>query len=369
MSEKANLQINYFPNFYGFRFVAALGIVVLHITLMSSRFGLSSFKITRSLDFLSLGVDFFFVLSGFLITSLVVSERTKSKFSLRRFYIKRALRILPIYYFSVLVIFFGTNLLRVPPIPGMPLESHFLEQLNLHLLLLPHVAKSYLPFVPYGGQLWSIGVEVMFYIIWPLLLLVNRPILTVVGFVGLNIVLKILVVVTIGAKTPIGQFLAMSRFEILAMGGLAFLLYEHLRTSKSDRLYNLLISKLVMIFLILIGGFVTFVFYILESDAIHLVAAAWFCILLISSVSGVLRLPFLENPTIRYLGEISYGIYVWHYLAIGFVISVLLKSGFNESSFGFFSALFLGSIFLTILVSVISFELLERPINRLRKHV
>ena len=206
--QKASKHANYFPNFYGFRLIAALAVVVLHIQLMAGRFGWVSSELGTGMKALSLGVDFFFVLSGFLITALIVFGSNRRTFSLPRYYLKRGLRILPLYYLVVFVVFFGVNLLHIPEIAGMPLEKNFGEQLTLHLVLLPQV-------------------EVMFYLFWPLLLLGRRPILTTAVFAGLNVLIKIVALLSLGAAHPFCKFLAMSRFEVLAIGGLAYLCWQY----------------------------------------------------------------------------------------------------------------------------------------------
>ena len=364
---------NYFPNFYGFRLIAAFAVVALHIQLMATRYGWGPNRYGKDLEVLSLGVDFFFILSGFLMTSLIVVALKNNSFRLSRYYLKRALRILPLYYLVVVVVFFAVNLVKIPKIESMPLERNFEEQLSLHLLMLPQVAKSYLPFVPYGGQLWSIGVEIMFYLFWPFLLMTRKPLLTVIAFCAINIMAKVLVVFGLGSLHPVSKFLAMSRFEVLAIGGFAYLVWDHTRADRNaggagTRLVRTLITIPSLAWIGILSGCVaTLTCMALIPNAVHLVAAVWFALVLLYSVNGVIRLGFLEWPVIRYLGEISYGIYVWHFLAIGAVKGIMDYYTIPLRSPFFWTSFWAGSILATIAISIASYELLEKPINRLRR--
>jgi len=109
----------------------------------------------------------FFVLSGFLITYLLLAEeRHTGSISTRDFYARRILRIWPLYYVLVLAAFFVFP--RIPVFAGalkFPEESRA-RSFFLYMSIFPNLAAPF----PYLGHLWSIGVEEQFYIAWPLLL-------------------------------------------------------------------------------------------------------------------------------------------------------------------------------------------------------
>ena len=169
----------YFPNLNSIRFIAALLVIIHHIEQFKSVFniypnGLNN-PVISSVG--PLGVRLFFVLSGFLITYLLFAEKEVSgTISIRKFYIRRALRIWPLYYLIVVLAFF-----IVPHFfPGFisphteATHSHpmawKLFSISLFVFFLPNFALVYIGIVPFASHLWSIGTEEQFYFIWPVLM-------------------------------------------------------------------------------------------------------------------------------------------------------------------------------------------------------
>lgn len=362
----------YFRNFYAFRFLAALVIVILHVELMGIRFGWRLVPLSETLMLMSLGVDFFFVLSGFLITGLLLNELDRDHIRFGRFYIRRGLRILPLYFLVVLCVFLVVPWIGLPEVAGLSLEKDFNLQLGLHLGLLPQVAKSFLPFVPYGGQLWSVGVEIMFYMLWPLLLAWRSTRRHVVVFILLLIGIKAVAVLSLGSENPLCTFLAMSRFEVLAIGGLASMIYHDTalgvtRRGKLDRgilcVFQSIYSWLGVLTVLFVLTLVSWRWF---DDIVHLVCGLLFAVLLLGSAYGLMDSKYLENRMVRFLGEISYGIYVWHFIAIGAVQMMVIKSGISPEDAGFRVIFYIGTFFITFVISAVSYLVVENPINQLR---
>ncbi len=151
-SHASYLTVKYFGTLDVFRFLAIVSVVWHHTTEGSWRFPAS----TRGF----LGVDFFFVISGFLIVTLLLRERDRAgSISLGPFYLRRALRIFPIYYamLGVLTAFF----LFVKPNANM--AAPFLRDLPFQALYLSNL---------WGGDTilfftWSLATEEQFYLVWP----------------------------------------------------------------------------------------------------------------------------------------------------------------------------------------------------------
>jgi peptidoglycan/LPS O-acetylase OafA/YrhL len=125
------------------------------------------------------GVELFFVLSGYLITyRLLIEQRARGRFSISAFYLRRALRIWPLYYFVVAVAFVGVPWLMNHAagaylrdawgwyLDGIPGDGRLL----LYVALLPQVAFVTATPVLCATHLWSVGVEEQFYLVWPWLL-------------------------------------------------------------------------------------------------------------------------------------------------------------------------------------------------------
>ena len=178
----------YFPNLNGVRFVAAMAVVIHHVVQFQQFFD-PSFEIrgAASIDLMGpLGVVLFFVLSGFLITYLLLTEQaTTGRIAVKEFYIRRVLRIWPLYYLIVLlglVILPRIDFLAVPVLTDN-ISRHYALRVFLYVAFLPNVASALSP-IPFASQAWSVGVEEQFYLIWPnLLRWVRRPIPALLGVI------------------------------------------------------------------------------------------------------------------------------------------------------------------------------------------
>jgi peptidoglycan/LPS O-acetylase OafA/YrhL len=362
----------YFQNFYAFRFLAALAIVVLHVELMGIRFGWRLVPLGELLKLLSLGVDFFFVLSGFLITGLLLKELDQDQIRISRFYKRRGLRILPLYFLVVLCVFVVVPLIGLPEVAGLSLEKGFDLQMGLHLGLLPQVAKSFLPFVPYGGQLWSVGVEIMFYMLWPLLLAWRSTRCFVVVFILSLIGIKAVAVLTLGSENSICTFLAMSRFEVLAIGGLASMVHRDTasRGARGSKWDSIMVWSFQSVWrwlgALAVLSVLTMVSWRWFDDVVHIVCGVLFAVLLLGSAYGLMDSKYLESRVVKFLGEISYGIYVWHFIAIGVIQIIVMKLEITVGDVGFRMVFYLGTFLITFVISAASYLIIEKPLNQLR---
>ena len=147
-----------------------MAVIIGHIELTKKSFGLPNL-IESDISFFSkggghLGVVLFFVLSGFLITLLLLKERElKHEINFKKFFMRRLLRIWPLYFLFitfVIFVFHGYENLK-------QVMSNSNEVVLLYFLILPNVAISGIGTIPYIAHLWSIGVEEQFYLIWPFL--------------------------------------------------------------------------------------------------------------------------------------------------------------------------------------------------------
>lgn len=161
----------HFPHLDGLRFIAFMMVFVCHgvgynqsyqIFAQSSRF---AYFRDHFLDIAGMGVELFFVLSGFLITYLLLKEQHETgRVKIRWFYVRRILRIWPIYFLTVLLGF-----LVIPHLKGVPLALTFtFENFKFYLLFLVNFAliKGLLA-TPVLTVLWSVSIEEQFYLVWP----------------------------------------------------------------------------------------------------------------------------------------------------------------------------------------------------------
>jgi len=159
----------HFGGFDAVRGAAALGVVAYHLEEFLALGGRQTTWGTAWLANLGPSmVSLFFVLSGFLITALLLAERRATgAIDVGAFYVRRILRIWPLYF--VVVLFALGVLPRLAPTPpGYADPAHVAPQVIAFLLvLLPNLAFPLFPEIAGAGPTWSIGVEEQFYAVWP----------------------------------------------------------------------------------------------------------------------------------------------------------------------------------------------------------
>jgi peptidoglycan/LPS O-acetylase OafA/YrhL len=172
-------KIKYFDNLDSIRFIAALMVFLGHGVSPSFKYlnidGTLLEQFLKTISNGEMGVSIFFVLSGFLITYLLINEyNTKNEISVKNFYMRRVLRIWPLYF---LVVFF--SFLVYPFLKSLiGIESPLGSNVLYHLLFLSNFDVINIQKLCYGSDAmsqnitWSVSVEEQFYLFWPLLFVV-----------------------------------------------------------------------------------------------------------------------------------------------------------------------------------------------------
>lgn len=294
-SYSAFRSTKYFPFLDGIRGISALAVITFHVK-------------GRPFAFLrgSEGVIAFFVISGFLITTLALRQEERPKFGLVSFYVRRVFRLLPLYYGALAVYTFLVVALHDSR------SAHFFRDLpyfGLYLQEVPLLAfNTDAPF----AHSWTLGIEEKFYIVWPLLafvILIRRPsrtMLSVTGVIGL-----------VGWRifdSGVAARLLYPYSFILVGCLLAFLFHDPvwferlrkvalpLRTTRGMRGATVV---MLGVFLLPLGeGPGRFV-----SAAVF---AVWLAIMVLHRGNGVDR--YLARPTWSFLGRVSYAVYLFHSL-------------------------------------------------------
>ena len=259
-----------------------------------------------------LGVDIFFVLSGFLITSLLLKDWQRNQPGMfRRFYMRRALRLLPALYAILIASFFVALWEKFPMDIQWRTTWHALLYLNnWNVVWNPNAAQNDL------GHLWSLGIEEQFYIIWPAIL---------IGLVALKIPNKVimgLVAITIavvawhrnelwnqGVSWLNLYIRTDTRVDSLLVGALFALIYRHIRINRKILSYAASIAFLGIVYIkynhggsfIYQGGF-TVIAILAGIVILAAVESAW--------IGNVV----LTWKPLVILGKVSYGLYLWHML-------------------------------------------------------
>ena len=351
----------YFPNLNGLRFIAALLVIVHHVEQFKTLLHIKS-RWTHS-PFVEvigkLGVVLFFVLSGFLITYLLlVEERNSGTIRVGRFYLRRALRIWPLYFLTVALGLGVYPHLSINPLAGLA-ERVLLARVGLfwtlYLSFLPNLAVAWLGVVPYVSHTWSIGTEEQFYVLWPLVLSAGRrfrPVLIVsVGLVCLGAGFAVSSDLdTFAFKRVAAGFLSLFNIDCMAVGGfvalLAFGNSRHLRWLRSAPVFY----STVVLVLVLIGKGVRFRLLHYEIYSIL------FAILILNLATRPGAGRGLENGVMRYLGTISYGLYMYHPICIVTAMVVVRQAGLTSDF-----VLYPLALGLVVSVAALSYRFFEAP--------
>jgi len=311
------------PVLDGLRAAAILGVMLMHFTILQSPILQSSILPDRVLWQIALsgwvGVDLFFVLSGFLITGILLDTKGGDGY-FRNFYMRRVLRILPLYYGSLVVLF-----LIIPRVaPGV---VHDLGRLsNGQVWLWTYLSNVAIGFAgswqavpPLTGHYWSLAVEEQFYLLWPLLVYVvsrRRLLHIAVGLWSGALVLRI-VLVLLGVNATSVFVLTPTRMDGLAAGAAVAILVRE-RTG--------LVALKSVIQRVLWGSVAGLALIIVETGTIgqyEAITQTGGLTLLSSTFAALLALLLarerhsltdrvLSHPWMRHIGMRSYALYVFH---------------------------------------------------------
>lgn len=339
------------PSLDGIRALAALMVMAFHFV---GHHGESS-QVRHLAVIGQTGVDLFFVLSGFLITRILLSSKDSPHF-FRSFYMRRSLRIFPLYYAFLAIYFFLLPFLYATPIPS------FSSQI-WSWFYLQNVPSTFPGLVSSGpGHFWSLAVEEHFYLIWPLLIfLLPLRHFTYVVF-GTLLLPPILRLVFLEHGTGVFYF-TLTRMDALAYGALLALLLVDTTIGPSRYIgwFRGLLLALSMLLLPMFAFFSGSGAAWLQTIKLSLIPALFFALIgfcLVDPASKSLT-TILSLRGLRWLGSISYGLYVFHPACFEFVQKFLMPTTIYAD--------IAESFLLTIAVASLSFYCLESPIRNLNK--
>ncbi|BCH23902.1 acyltransferase family protein [Mesorhizobium sp. L-8-3] len=320
------------PRLYGIQYlraVAALAVVVYHAT---DRTG-SRFTVGAA------GVDIFFVISGFVMWTLAETRPTTPL----RFYRDRTLRIAPLYWLVTMVMVAGA-------LAGLfPRVRLTLDHVLASLLFIPHRSPSNGELWPLLVQGWTLNLEMFFYLIFGLVLLLPRS-RRFTALAGALLILVAAGLVLVPSDPVLFTYTRPIMLEFLCGAALG-------RLWLTRRLPGRFFGGAAV--LAASAGFAWLAVY---PGMIHEFLFGLFAVLLVTGVltlekGGAVR----RFPLLNYLGDSSYSIYLWHALAVSVVFKLAAMLAFSQ--FATAAAATLAGT----LLGVLSYEILEKPLMALTK--
>lgn len=302
------LRGSYYHSLNGFRGVSIILVVIYHLRLFHG-------PITYYMFNGRLGVGIFFVLSGFLITTLCLKEveRTGS-LALRSFYTRRALRIFPVAYLYLLVIVIINQIYRLN-IPAFQFAGAALYIMNFSYFRSHNFAYII-------AHYWTLSVEEQFYILFPVILKLNRKIFFYIVAV---IVFALPLIYSIQERysvmnTGVPYFIVhyFLKFQCIAVGCFFAVLAYNGFFDRAWLSKTKIPGNLVAIFLIFYLDFEDF--YTLKTACINAVIAVLVGYLIITNLaqSRDFLFRFLNWKPVVFIGVLSYSIYIWQMLFVTF---------------------------------------------------
>jgi len=361
-----------FPALDGVRALAILLVIPHNLNLITEPVGVFAHVLVSYLDRGWIGVQLFFVLSGFLITGILLDTRGAPDY-LRSFFVRRALRILPLYYALLIFVFVILSAAALLP-PSLPRSAG--TELSYWLFF----ANWYAPLHPGHGSmthLWSLSVEEQFYLVWPLLVWrrnARELLLLCVSIALLSLCIRALMWYAGAPTEAIYQF-SITRMDALALGGAAAAALRLPQVPEQialrRRIWFAAAVALLAIGAALTGGYAT-------PDAptmsfgYSLLAIVFSLLVLLAACADDSQrqawVAFLRLSWLRRIGKYSYAMYLLHvplHLLLG--ARLLQALGLDRStSVTVNVAYLLLGVALSYLAAAASYRLIELPFLKLK---
>ena len=326
----------------GLRAWAVIAVLLFHFPLIGLPGGFS-------------GVDVFFVISGYLMTSIIVGGYEKGKFSIWRFYMARARRILP----ALLVVaaaLLALGWFWLPTADYLELANQVLAAQGFSSNIYFGLQGNYFSQAPFEKWLlhtWSLAVEAQFYLLFPIFVALVWKFFK--GLKNITIGLSILFAASLILNLAITQwkptvafYLLPTRGWELAAGGLVYLINKQNFVSESTKKYGYWLGWVLVIASF---GFLSE----------HLAWPGYWAIIPVVGASLIILsqkddCKFTNNSIAQWLGDRSYSLYLWHWP----LVVALYFSGMQHDFFWVAYALVL-----SILLALLSYRLVEEPTRKL----
>ncbi len=302
-----------------------------------------------------LGVDIFFVISGYLMTGIIITEKRKNNFTFLGFYERRARRLLPALYFVLLLsLFFGSFFLLPFQLKefGQSLLSSVILISNFFFWIKTNYWSQSAELTPLL-HIWSLSVEEQFYLIFPFILIFFRS-KKKTFFIIINItIISFLLFLIIRYFNFITESFYLLPFRIweLMLGSLAFFYKPRVNTLFSSIIIKFSFICILVSLIFLNNETNTFLLYFFPT-------ISTFIILTLDNKNGVI-FEILSNKYLVFIGTISYSLYLFHQPIFSFSKII----GYSNNNL----TLNIILIFIIFLSSFLSYKFIESPFRDKKK--
>lgn len=337
----------YLKGLNGVRAIAALTVLFVHL---NNSFPILPIEALRAVSLYA--VTFFFTLSGFLITYLLLKEKEKTNtVLLSKFYARRILRIWPLYY-----IYMALALVVIVFI----FPSYSIDYKIFYWIFFSANVSWALDFLMPGlAHYWSLAVEEQFYIFWPVLAKHSKsPKRSIFIFFCVFTGLKLLLKFTHFEPEFWLKLLNITKFDIMAIGGLtACLLHEG--KPFFFKIVNHLATQYIALAIILLAYLnkAAMIFSVFE----HVAVGAAIAVIIVNQCTNPKPIFSLENKVFDFLGKISFGIYVYHAIFIFSLENMHLDPTITKI------IAYTTIPLITIIVAYISYNYYEKPFLHIKE--
>lgn len=344
----------YYSRLDTIRFYAVLSVIFAHILQIWT------WKINTTFLFPigNVGVVVFFVLSGFLITNILLSQSNQVSRATRfkNFYWRRILRIFPIYYLYLLIVF-SFNLGNIEQTHIYP----WLYLTNIYIF-------QYDTWIDANSHLWTLSIEEQFYIFWPFLIIFLKNKIKLLTVIFIIIILmamatRLYLFYNAYSISPQIEVFTLANLDSLTLGGLTALLYQ--KYGKNLKKYGLPIILIGCI--IYYGSYwlkaqygIEFMFWSLGKLGESIFAVGF----IIYAIFTPEKQGIFHNSATIHLGKISYGLYLYHNLIVAHYDKIANFFGLTVAPD--LSIKIVLSLLFTFIIAQLSFMIIEKPLLKLK---
>jgi peptidoglycan/LPS O-acetylase OafA/YrhL len=316
----------------------------------------------RAFIFGRVGVDLFFVLSGYLITSILLANATSPSY-FSTFYARRSFRILPIYWLMLIIYLIGIHLRGSGPMlfgGPLPWWSYVIGLQNIWMAIDQNYGAAWL------GGTWSLAIEEQFYLIFPLVIYLMSPRTLPRLLIALVLLCPVARIISYSLGDHLGYYVLMPlRADILAIGALiAWLEFSGSISSSVRRIFQIVFWTAACFFPV-------FAWYVELSDFnmamwghTYLVALFGSMVFLVLDRKGAPELAFLRSAPAAFFARISYALYLNH---TNTLILAFLAAGYKDHTILTWpgAALTICAFPISVAICAASYRFIEGPLIRL----